>query len=469
MKKNILVSYIHGIRDTFHGESYSAILSYFLPEFVTTVLLYSCIPLLDSWWIADLKSTSIYATLGATNIFIHFIIKIAEGFSVGTVILTGTYNGQKAFDQVGRTLINVFWVTCIVGGVVAGTLYFGAYWIYRLYGIPAKMIAIGVPFLKLRAISVFLMFIYFAFVGFLRGIKNTRVPMQIFTVGSIIFLFFDYALIFGKYGFPQMKLQGSALASIIQYSSMMFMAFCYIIFVKENRKYGINLINVWFDWSHVKDILRLSWPVMVDKAILAAAGIWVGMLVNPMGKYVIASFTVIKDLQRLAIQPGVAFSQVITFLVSNSYGAQDWDGIKNNIKKVVFLSSLSVFVISFIFSVWPHYFIQFFDHKGKFTYFSAQVLPILSVMIFFDLLQLLLSGALRGATDVKVVMWVRVAVLIFFFFPVSWFFAHLPLENIMLKFVLVYGTLYISNGLMSAVYINRFRGERWKTKSIGTR
>lgn len=466
MKKKIFASYVYGIRDKDHGDSYSTILGYFLPEFITGMVLYSILYLADARWVADLKSTSTYATLGITNTMLHFIVKLAEGLSVGTIIVSGFYNGKEQFKDVGRTIANAFWVTCITGGFIAFLLYSGAYWIYYLYGVPPKMIQLGVPFLRLRAISVFFMFVYFAIVGFLRGIKKPRIPMQIFLLGGITFLFFDYALIFGKFGFPEMKLQGSAAASVIQYGVMLVAGIAYILFDEDNRKYGITLFDGMLSWNRINEILQLSWPVMLDKATFAAAYLWLGAMINPMGKYAIASFTVIKDLERLAIQPAAAFAQVITFVVSNSYGMHDWDGIKSNIKKIVFMASMFVFSILFVFSLWPDYFIHIFDQKDKFTVFSAKVFPILSVLVFFDLLQLILSGALRGAANVKIVMWSRLAICIFYFMPVSYYFSTLPMENMTLKFLLVYGSFYCGSGLMSIIYIYRFRGERWKQKTI---
>ena len=120
-----------------------------------------------------------------------------------------------------------------------------------------------------------------------------------------------------------------------------------------------------------------------------------------MGKYVIASFVVIKDFERLAIQPAAAFAQVITFLSSNDHGRKDWEGIKSNTKKTVFLASLFVGLILLLFSINPTYFISIFDRKGKFTEFAAGVFPMLSIMVFFDLLQLILAGSLRGAANVQ--------------------------------------------------------------------
>lgn len=460
----LLASYITGIRDQSHGESYTTILRYFVPEFITALVL--LLYVIDAWWVADLKSTSIYATAGTTNNMMHFITKIAEGFSVGTTIMSGHYNGLQEFKEVGRTMVSAFWATILTGGLIASSLFFGAYWIYYMYGVPAKMIAIGVPFLRMRAISIFFMFIFFAVIGFLRGIKKPKIPMQIFTFGAFIFLFFDYCLIFGNFGFPKMGLKGSALASIIQYGIMLIVSLAYLVLDEDNRKYSLHLIAERISIQRVKELFALSWPVMLDKGTLAAVPLWLGYVINPMGVYAIASFTVIKDLERLAILPAAALAQVITFLVSNAYGSQDWEGIKSTIKKTVFLASFFVFSILFIFSLWPHFFIQLFDHKDKFTSFAAKIFPVLSVLVFCDLLQLILAGAMRGAANVKMVMWVRLSICFLFFAPVSWFLSKLPMENTSLQFLLVYSTFYIGSGLMSCIYIYRFRGERWQHKSI---
>ena len=44
---------------------------------------------LDAYFIGYLQSTSAYATVSVTNAFLHWIMKAAEAFLVGTIILTG--------------------------------------------------------------------------------------------------------------------------------------------------------------------------------------------------------------------------------------------------------------------------------------------------------------------------------------------------------------------------------------------
>jgi Na+-driven multidrug efflux pump len=134
-----------------YGEKYTKIFHYFFPEFVTAFLLYSLPLFLDATFISYLKSTPSYAVLGATNNLLHLIVKIAESFSVGTLVLTGQFNGLGKFKLAGKVLQDAFWLTIIVGLIISTLLYCGAYWIYWWLGVSQELIYLGVPFLRLRS------------------------------------------------------------------------------------------------------------------------------------------------------------------------------------------------------------------------------------------------------------------------------------------------------------------------------
>ncbi len=461
MKKNLLASYWSGLVENKKGESYSNILYYFFPEFITALVLYSALNWIDAYWVAGLKSTTTYATLGITNTILHVIVKFAEGLMVGAIIICGQFCGAKKFSDVGRTFAETFWVMSIMGVLASALLFFAPYWILYFYDVTPKMIACGVPFMRVRALGVLFMFIAFAFIAFLRGIKNTRTPMIIFVLGSIVFLFFDYALIFGQWGFPNLGLQGSAWATVLQYGSMLLLSIFLVLRNPEYSKYSLNLFGYKPDAPAIKRLLSLSWPVVVDKSTMAIAYMWLGYMIAGMGKYPAASFVVIKDLERALFLPAIAFAQVITFLASNDFGAKNTDGIKANIKKINLLASIFVLMILVVSIYYKEFLIGLFDRKGTFTEFSAQAFPIISIFVFFDVLQIVLSGALRGVSDVKIVMWSRIIICAGFFAPVSYLIKILPFDDNLLKFILIYGIFYLSNGLMSLIYVHRFRSGKW--------
>jgi len=438
------------------GQSYTSILGYFFPEFITALILYALPYFVDCFFIAHLKSTDIYIISGVVDNVLNAFVKTAEGLSIGTVAVAGCYNGLQKYKDVGRSFVDSLWMSILIGGFISTSLYFGGYWVYRFFNFNAPMIRLGLPFLKIRAVAMFLTFIFFSFVGFFRSIKNTIAPMILFGIGSAVFIFFDYVLIFGHYGFPAYGLQGSAMAYLLQYIVMLICAMFYVFYLSLHEKYDIDFWAGISSWQNGLHLLKISCPIVIDKAIMACAYIWLSKMLSPMGCYALASFAVIKLMERMAFVPATAFSQVITFLVSNDIGHAKWQDIYANIIKVLLLSSIMVAILLAIGSLYPMQIIYLLDRNKEFGALAAKVFPALSILVFFDLLQLILSGALRGASNVKTVMITRVCVILFYFVPVSYGLSLLKISSDALKFFLIYGSFFIGNALMSVVYIRKF-------------
>ncbi|MCK4264772.1 MATE family efflux transporter [Candidatus Babeliales bacterium] len=448
------------------GESYRQLLGYWAPEMVTMAVLNTLPLLFDAYVIAQLKSTSTYGTLGIVNNFLHMLMKLAESVSVATIALVGRYNGAKDYKRVGSTLGDAFWTTLVIGAVPSLLLFSFSTEILVALDVPKHMAILGSPFLKLRSLGVFLLFINLAFLGFMRGVKNTKTPMKIYIVGISIFMVFDYILVLGKVGLPARGLTGSAIATLIQYSVMIVMSTWHILRTEKYKIYFSKAFYYFFSKEGIIKIITLSIPILIDKAALSSAYVRLNQVINPMGKYAIASFTLIKDLERLAFLPAIAFATVITFLVSNRLGAGDQEGARANIRKVLYLAGGMVAVGLFVISVNPAFFAEVFDPRKKFSSFAGAAFPFISLLVVFDFIQLILAGVLRGAGDVKTVMWIRFCTCFFFFYPVSKFISTLPIENELLKFILIYGSFYLNTGLMGLLFIFRLKSKRWSTTKI---
>src|ERR1700722_10407832 len=125
MIRNSVTRYINDFYSGEKGEKYSTLLGYFFPEFITNFLLYAMPFWLDAAFIGSLESMDTYATLGVTKSFLHLIIKVGEALSVGTIVLSGQFNGRSSFENAGRTIRDAFWITTILGIAFGSVLFFG--------------------------------------------------------------------------------------------------------------------------------------------------------------------------------------------------------------------------------------------------------------------------------------------------------------------------------------------------------
>lgn len=444
------------------GESYREIIGYWMPEFITSMIIVAAPLLIDGYIVASTNSLANYGALGVASNVIHTLGKLAEAIPVASVALIGRHNGAKEYTKCGEGLGDSFWTAVILGAFQFTMIFFFAGEIFRWLHTPEEMIVTGTPYLQLKALGMFLVFTFQAFIGFLRAVKNTQIPMFVNILGIAVFIFFDYALIKGAFGFAEMGLIGSALATIIQHAAMLALVAGYILLNENYKKYFAVTFYSVFSIKRIFHLLNLSWPIMIDKMSLALAYVWLAKMINPMGTVVICTLSVIKDLEKFAFLPALAFAQVITFLVSNRLGAKDPNGAMADIKKVLIMTSGIIFVVLIILCVYARSFIGHFDPMNKFTDFATPLIPILSVMVIFDFIQLILAAALRGAGDVKAVMVGRFLSCLFVFVPLSYIGSHLPIENLTLKFLCTYGAMYVNTAVMGIYFLWRIRSRAWQ-------
>jgi putative MATE family efflux protein len=448
------------------GESVSDILRYWLPELISSMILITLPPLIDSYIVSNSQTLTSYGALAVAVNFLYTLTKFAEAIPVAAMAVIGRYNGAKSYDKCGETLGSTFWLTVAIGLLQFVVILFAASAIYRWMGVPEEMVAVGAPFLKLKSLGIFLIFTLLGFVGFMRGIKNTTMPMYINIAGIITFIFFDIALVLGKWGFPQLSLHGSAVATILQYAVMNGIAVAYVMFNPDYKKYFKRVFFMICSGKKMLKIANLSWPIIIDKTSFALSYVWLAKMIAGMGTYAIATYDVVKNLERFAFLPAMAFAQVVTFLVSNRLGGNDTDGASANIKKTLFLSIGAVGICLFFMCINATYLVSFFDPRGSFTAFAATVFPLISMFVIFDLVQIIIAGALRGAGDVRAVMWTRFGVTLFLFGPAAYLVEKLPISNVVLKFSLIYSTYYLSTGAMAFFFLHRVLSHKWQKTKI---
>jgi len=444
------------------GDSFRDIFSYWLPELISSAILISLPPMIDAYLVSGLNSNTTYGALGMAVNFIHFLVKLSEAIPVAAMAVIGRYNGSQDFEECGRYIFPTIFASLIIGVLQFILIFVGAGLLFSWLGVPQKMMVVGIPFLKLKSFGALLTFVAMALIGFMRAVKNTRIPMVLSLVGVVIYTFFDFTLVHGNLGFAAYGLQGPAIATVIQYFVVIAISLGYIFYTPEYKKYFVNLRFLFFDIKRVLNILKLSWPIMIDKGTLALSYVWLSKMIASMGKYAIVTFSVVKDLERFAILPAVAGAQIITFLVSNRLGAKDADGATANIKKILIFTGLLELVALAVLSFNAGFFVSIFDPKNKFTDMAAAILPLISMLVIFDFIQLILAGALRGAGDVKAVMWGRFISCAFFFVPISAFFSWLPIKSQVIKFTLVYGSFYFNTAVMGLIFLYRVKSRKWE-------
>lgn len=250
----------------------------------------------------------------------------------------------------------------------------------------------------------------YSFLGFivLRGLvtahHDIRIVLPITVFGIAANAVFDYALIFGHWGFPRLELAGAGISTSLVNTLMFLLLLVYILRKPLYRPYSL-LTRFWKpDWPRFCKIIRLGLPIgfiiLAEIGLFTAAAFFMGWL----GTDQLAAHGVAIQLATVAFMIPLGISQATTVRVGLAYGRKSpqdirragWVGIAMGV------SFMSIAAAAFWLA--PEILINLYldrarpENQQAFT-FAISYLAIAALFQLFDGAQVVSAAVLRGLND----------------------------------------------------------------------
>jgi len=190
-----------------------------------SLLAQNLIQVIDTAFLGRVGEVELGASALAGVLYIA-LFTLGFGFSMGSQILIGRRNGEGNYNQIGDIVIQGSLFLLIAALLLIPLLRYGAgAWLPALFE-SADVANAVTEYLEWRAFGIAFAFVNLMFRAFYIGIARTKVLTANAVVMALVNVVFDYGLIFGNLGMPEMGIGGAAIASVIaEFSSLVFFSF----------------------------------------------------------------------------------------------------------------------------------------------------------------------------------------------------------------------------------------------------
>ena len=256
-----------------------------------------------------------------------------------------------------------------------------------------------------------------------RGAGNTRIAMLTNVISNTVNVIFNYLLIGGNFGFPALGVRGAALATVIG-----TVCACTLSIASVLRKDGfINLRSVkgWIaNRMSVHSLLNVGSSAFVEQICLRIGFLLFSMTVAHLGTTQMAAHQIGMNLMSMSFSFGDGLSVASVTLIGQSLGRKRPDMAKiygNVCQKIGLLCACLVATIYFLFG---KQIFTLFSQEAVILEYGGQIMRILSVILFFQIEQVVLFGCLRGAGDTKFTALVSLISVTFIRPGMSWLLCY---------------------------------------------
>ena len=346
------------------------------------------------------------AELGAAsfvNNMFNLVIVFSTGFSYGLTPFVGNHYGRGENASVGRILKNALAVNAVVAAGLMALMFILYLNIHRL-GQPAELLPLMRPYYIVLLISLLFVLLFNAFKQFADGITDTVTPMVILLGGNVVNIFLNWMLIYGKWGMPRMGLLGAGIATLTA-RLLMLLCFVAVFFVaKRYRPYVQGFKESSVNRADFAALNRMGMPVGLQMGMETASFSLSTIMVGWLGTVALAAHQVMLTVGQLGFMMYYGMAAAVAVRASNFHGQGDIPRVKENVSAGFNIILVMAAAVSIPLLIMRNRIGFLFADSAEVAAMVAQLVIPFAIYQFGDGLQCNYSNALRGISDVKMVM-----------------------------------------------------------------
>jgi len=351
-----------------------------------------------------------------------FLLMVAMiGLTVGTVAFIARAHGAGDSERVNHIFRQSTQLTVVLGIFVAvlGNL-FAVPFLHVLGADEASMDS-ALAYLRPLLLGTAFNYLNILFAAVLRGVGNTRLAFVVAVVMNGLNVLFNYGLILGSYGLPQLGIFGAAIGTVL---AQICAALLMVFLLHRNAVPGVRpaLAPQAVDRALAADLFRIGWPAGMDMVVLNAGFLTIIGLLARVDGVTVAAHAIGLRVQALAFVPGMSISQATGALVGTALGASNVVEAQRVVRASVVLCTgvMTSLGLTFVFFAGPMVSLfnvpagtVLFDYAVMWMTLLGYAMPVVGVWIAW-------VGMLQGAGATRRSLRINVVTTLFFQIPMSY-------------------------------------------------
>ena len=394
------------------------------------------------------------------------LISIFMGTAGYVTTFVAQYHGAKRYHRIGPALWQGVYIS-LFGGIVLLCAIPLARPIFSIVGHSLQVQQNEVVYFQILCLGGGAYIASYALSGFFSGRGKTWPVMWVNVFTTVVNLILDYALIFGRWGFPELGIRGAAIATVVA-GVFSFLVFLALLSTRRND----DVYRTIRGWRPEKDLfvrlLRFGFPSGVQFFLEIAGFTGFVLVVGRLGTASLAATNIAFNINTLAFMPMIGCGIAISVLVGQYLGADQPDLAQAAAYSGFHLTFIYMVSIAAAYVLVPDIFVAPFAHRadpsgfGEIYRYSIVLLRFVAVYSIFDTMNVIFCSAIKGAGDTRYVMTMTVILSIFVLIIPVYLAVEVFKTGLMIAWVTA--TAYVS--LLGITFYIRFRGGKWKTMRV---
>jgi MATE family, multidrug efflux pump len=265
------------------------------------------------------KGDDAVAAVGFAGQIAFLLNLIHFGIISGAAMFTAQFWGRKDIPNLRRVL-----GLCLMLATSASLIFFTISQLIpsqllHIYTTDEAVIQFAVRYLRVFSWTFLFLAITFSYALVMRSTGDVRTPTTISVGALMISTFLSYSLIFGKFGLPELGIQGAAVAAIIA-RAVECVTLVTVTYIKKSPVAASLRELTDFDRAFLGRVIKPMFPVMLNELFWSLGITTYNVIYGRMGTTSFDAMNIVSTIEQMAFVLFIGISNATSVLVGNRIG-----------------------------------------------------------------------------------------------------------------------------------------------------
>ncbi len=416
-------------------------------------------PVIDMIWVGRLGTTSM-AAVAAGGIALGLVMTAVMGLATGARAMIARSIGANDVAGANHVAQQSLVISLAFSAAVGALGFLFTETILRLLGLGAEVIAVGTTYMRIMFIGSAAMAFRMMAEGIMQASGDTVTPMR----ASVAYVAFRTSLspmlMFGWWIFPEMGINGSAVAMIIAQSTSM--AVLLWMLFRGRSRLQLTMRNFQLDLNIIWRIVKIGFPSMVGMMQLNLSQLILLRFMASFGTAGIAAHGIVQRVEMVVMMPSMSLGIGAGVLVGQNLGANQPKRAERSAWTAVAVVEAIVVACSLAIFLWPEGVVRIFNSEPGLVATASSFLRIAVAGYVTVGFMAVFRQSLMGAGDTVPAMIISVAMIWLVTLPLAYFLPQVTDLGVLgVRWAMASGLIF--SGVVSTIY---FMTGRWKRKTL---
>jgi MATE family multidrug resistance protein len=354
----------------------------------------------DSLMVGQLGAEPL-AAASLANVVFYLIMVFGLGVSLAVTPLVAAADGESDHSKITEIFSNGLVINAILGIILALGVVLCTPVLFYLNQ-PPEVVTLAIPYLRIITVALIPYMIFQSFRQFAEGMGNTRQAMYITLSGNALNIILNYLLIYGKFGFPELGLNGAGWATLIARTTMAIAMGLFVYHAPQFRPFRTAFSFYHISKKVVRRILNVGVPAGLQFVFEVGAFGTAAIMMGWLGTQTLAAHQIALNLASISYMMATGIASAATIRVGNQLGQRDIPNLRTAASTCFIMVTLFMGFAALLFILLKDIFPTLYIDDMEVIEIASQLLVVAAFFQVSDGVQVVAMGALRGIEDVRI-------------------------------------------------------------------